>query len=439
LPEKSDLRTKHRWHNLVSINAYWLGTSYMWNSLHIIVLPILMLSYTESGKNTAYGLLTFLGLVVAMVVQPLSGALSDRTRHRLGRRRPWILVGTLIDMVWLLTMALAKRYWLVAVSYILLQFSSNLAHGPAQGLIPDLVPRERHGIASGIKNLCDIVGIICAALVAGYLMDGATPQTIASFAIIAGVLLTVLVVTCAGAAETPTQRVEAAHWRLSLENVKEILRVDWHAQRDYAHLLLSRFFMLLGMYSLQAFGLYYFRDALRLEAPARTMGTLIATVGVSILLISLPAGALSERWGRKKLSLLAFAMTGTGMVLFALTDNLRGIWGAGGLLGLGLGIFSSVNWAWATDLVPATEAGKYLGLSNLATVGAALTSRLFGPVVDLINARFSNAGYSLVFLLTAVGAILGIIMTLRVPETRLDAHVSPVSAVPTSAADLSRE
>ena len=162
----------------------------------------------------------------------------------------------------------------------------------------------------------------------------------------------------------------------------------------------------------------------------RTMGTLIATVGVSILLISLPAGALSERWGRKKLSLLAFAMTGTGMVLFALSDNLRGIWGAGGLLGLGLGIFSSVNWAWATDLVPATEAGKYLGLSNLATVGAALTSRLFGPVVDLINARFSNAGYSLVFLLTAVGAILGIIMTLKVPETRLDAHMSPVSAAP---------
>ena len=106
---KSDLRTQSRLYHLVAINAYWLGVSYMWNSLHVIILPILMLSYTESGKNTAYGLLTFLGLMVAMVVQPLSGALSDRTRHRLGRRRPWILLGTLIDMVWLLMMVLARR------------------------------------------------------------------------------------------------------------------------------------------------------------------------------------------------------------------------------------------------------------------------------------------------------------------------------------------
>jgi Na+/melibiose symporter-like transporter len=102
--------------------------------------------------------MTFVGLILAMIVQPLSGALSDRTRARWGRRRPWIAAGTLVDLLCLAIMALAGGYWALLVGYLLLQTSSNTAHGPAQGLIPDLVPAERRGLASGLKNLFDMAG-----------------------------------------------------------------------------------------------------------------------------------------------------------------------------------------------------------------------------------------------------------------------------------------
>ena len=80
---------------MLVLNAYWVGLSFMWNSLHPIILPAVLLNYVpDAKKNTYLGLLTFLGLILAMVIQPLSGALSDGWKSRFGRRRPLMVLGT---------------------------------------------------------------------------------------------------------------------------------------------------------------------------------------------------------------------------------------------------------------------------------------------------------------------------------------------------------
>ena len=77
--------------DLIVLNTYWLGLSFMWNSLHVIILPAVLLNFVpENLKNTYLGLLTFVGLVIAMLIQPVSGWLSDRWVSRWGRRRPLI-------------------------------------------------------------------------------------------------------------------------------------------------------------------------------------------------------------------------------------------------------------------------------------------------------------------------------------------------------------
>src|SRR3989339_319713 len=88
--------------DLLAVNAYWPGLAFLWNSLHLIVLPALLLEQVDpTRKNTALGLLTFAGLLLATVVQPLSGAISDGWTSRFGRRTPWILLGTAFDLVFL--------------------------------------------------------------------------------------------------------------------------------------------------------------------------------------------------------------------------------------------------------------------------------------------------------------------------------------------------
>ena len=90
----------------------------------------------------------------------------------------------------------------------------------------------------------------------------------------------------------------------------------------------------------------------------------------------------------------------------------------GCLIGLGMGIFTSVNWAWATDLVPPDEAAKYLGLSNLATAGASATSRLAGPIIDAVNARLANGGYLMLLLLAIVSVLVAIPITSHIDKER---------------------
>jgi MFS family permease len=152
-PQKLSLR------QLLTLQAYWIGLSFMWNSLHVIILPAVLLHLVpETYKNTYLGVLTTLGLLIAVIVQPLAGALSDRWTSPWGRRRPLIALGSVLDLPFLAFLGWAGGLGWLALGYIGLQLSSNLAHGPLQGLMPDVVPKEQHGRASGIKNLMDMGG-----------------------------------------------------------------------------------------------------------------------------------------------------------------------------------------------------------------------------------------------------------------------------------------
>jgi Na+/melibiose symporter-like transporter len=404
----------------LAISTYWLGLSFMWNSIHPILLPVLLLSFTEHAKNTAYGMLTFVGLVIALLVQPLSGALSDRTHHWLGRRRPWILLGSALNIGCLVMMVTARSLWVVGAAYVLLQFCSNLAHGPAQGLIPDLVPPTRRGIAAGLKNAFDMGGIILAATISGRVMGATTPRAGLMGILIIGVMVTATAITVKGARERSTAELETPMDQATLadQSLRALLTVDLSKHRDYGRLLLSRFFVLLGSFAVQSFALFYFRDILEIASPARAVGQMMAIIGISIVVTAYPAGALSERWGRKRLAMVACALAATGMGLLVVLRSPAALGGLGAMIGVGMGIFASVNWAWATDLVPQAEAGKYLGFSNLATAGSAAVARLLGPFVDLLNRWTPSAGYSMVFVLATLGALAGLLITLSIHDSR---------------------
>ena len=130
-------------------------------------------------------MLTFAGLVIAILVQPLSGALSDRWQSHWGRRRPLILLGTVFDFLFLAILGWAGGLSWLVLGYIGLQFSSNIAHGPLQSLLPDRVPVEQIGAASGVKNFLDMSGLVAAALVIGRFLDPAERPPVVAIAQVA--------------------------------------------------------------------------------------------------------------------------------------------------------------------------------------------------------------------------------------------------------------
>ena len=416
----------------VTMNVYWFGLAFLWNGLHPIILPALLLRMVpEALKNTYLGAMTFAGLVLAMLVQPLAGALSDRGRppvsapaasggaHRWsawGLRRPWMVAGTLLGLLCLAWMAAADTYWQLAAGYLLLQIVSNSAHGPAQGLIPDLVPEDRRGLASGLKNLFDMGGLVVTSLVAGQLMGGDNPSL--AFALIGGVLLVSTAVTVLDTPERPTA---ASDSRVATGDTRNLWRAA-RGHRAYAWLLFSRYLILLGIYAVQGFAQYYVRDWMGVPNAAEVTGNLLAAIGLALTVLVFPAGWLSDRVGRLRLNLLAGALAALGIFLLVFARSLLSLYLFGGLIGAATGVFLSVNWALAIDLIPAetdglpSSAGKYLGLSNLATAGAGATARLAGPLIDGVNALRpgSYLGYPAVFVLASVATLVGTVLLLRI-------------------------
>lgn len=416
------MSSRLRWHQYLSLSGVYLGFSFLWNSLHPIILPILLLTYgPEETKNTRLGVLTFFGLVVAMVVQPLAGALSDRTSGRWGRRGAWLVGGSAVALVGLFGLGTASRFWMLAASYLGLQMASNAALGPGNALIPDLVSPQERGLASGGKNLLEMAGIILAAAITGALMAGERPRVAANLVLVGAMVVAGLLVTLhnlLGRASTGA-RVPAEPRRGPSGLLRDLVRLSLGDHPGYVRLMWSRFWLILATYVLQAFGLYYLRDVMDLPDPAAAMGSLMISIGLSLTVVTLPAGALSERVGRRLPVALGCVLVMVSLALFlAVPANESLLRVLGVVVGAGMGMFMTVNWAWATDLAPAGEAGKFLGLANLASAAASALSRLMGPLIDALNRWRAEAGYSLVFVLAAAAAGVALYHAMRIPETR---------------------
>jgi MFS family permease len=400
---------------VVFINTYWVGLSFMWNSLHVIILPaVLLLMVPETLKNTYLGLLTFVGLIVAMVVQPISGAISDRWISPWGRRRPLILLGTAFDFLFLVFLGWAGGLVWLAFGYIGLQLSSNIAHGPMQGLMPDKIPEEQIGWASGIKNFMDMTGLIVSSLLVGRLVSPETRHPVGAISLVAVVLAACAAVTLIGVREQPFTGQETVRQR---ESLRDSFRIDWKKHRSYAWLIASRLFFLIAIYGIQVFAQYYVRDVLAVANPVKLTGDLLATITMTLVVFALAGGWLGDRLGHKIMSYIAIGIGGAGCLLLIWARTSGTLLAFGSILGIGIGLFLTANWALANELAPLEETGKFLGLTNLATAGAGAIGRLEGPFIDLLNNARPGSwwGYSGLFLLGAICMLVSAVFLAKIP------------------------
>ena len=185
-----------------TLNAYWFALSFMWNAMAPILLPTLVARLVpELQKGSALGALSALGLIIATIVQPAAGGWTDTRTTRWGKRRPYIVLGTLLDVVFLLAMVFSGDYLVLLVAYALLQIASNVAHGPYQAYLPELVPEDKRGKVTGVKLVFEMVGAIVTALAVGNLVGQG--QILAAFLAIIFFLLLTMALTARCVDERP--------------------------------------------------------------------------------------------------------------------------------------------------------------------------------------------------------------------------------------------
>ena len=378
------------------------------------------------SKNTYLGVLSFVGLAIAVLVQPLAGALSDRVRFLWGRRRPFILGGTVASVPFLIAAGVAPSYALLFLFICLLQFSSNSALGPYQALIRDLVPSQRRGAASGMKWLVETAGAMglmaVVGLLIGFYASGRNLVWIwASTGLLSVVLLAGAVVTSVSVREEVPPKTPGERQRGPAEPSGE-------AHPDFKWFLLSRFLIAIGGASLGTYAFFFLEDAVGIENPARALSILLPVIGITVLGVSYPAGLLADRIGRKPMIIAAGFVGGMTAVLLLAAQGMAAVIAIGVLAGIALGMFLGANWAMATDLVSERRAGQQMGYVNVAAAGGGGVARLNGFWIDRLNSGGSDLGYSVLFILCGILLVAGTFLILRVRSGELvERHDSPAA------------
>lgn len=435
---------------LGSLAAYWLGLSVLWGSVTTIVLPRLVERAAPAAiKTTALSVVAGLQALVAILVQPVSGAASDRIVTPWGRRRPFIVVGVTAQLVFLALLLLAGSFPLIVATVLLIELASNVAQGPYQGLLPDLVPPGRRGLASGLLGSAQLVGQVIGVAVAGILAvrgDLAAAIGFAGLAVALGAAATVLGVEeppptpglrpwAGGSGPSVAGLVRAVlrprSWAAPIRTMLlEVWGRDVLERRDYLWLLASRLAILMATGSLQPFVYFYLEDSIGLGPQASAaVAPLAALVAIVAVASAIPGGALTARWGRVRTVLVSALCGAVGAVLFALAPSYGVLFPIAVPFGVAVGVFLSADWALLVDLVPPDESGRYLGLSNTVTAGASvLAVAAGGPLADIVNGWSTGAGYRAVFLLAAVEFIVGAWCVTRVPEPPAEGSVRNAGA-----------
>ncbi|GAA3195967.1 MULTISPECIES: MFS transporter [Streptomyces] len=365
------------------------------------------------GKVGSYAWVSMMGAISGIVIAPLAGALSDRTTGRFGRRRPWLVIGSLVCMAALVGTGLQTTVTGVAVGSLVLSASFMVIGAGLSPVVPDQVPVEQRGVVLGWAMVPQ-----AGSLIAGGLLLGLVAGFPAQYLLMAALpLLILLFAFRMKDAPLPRRHRDPFSLRIFLRGY----RISPRAHPDFVWAMSSRFLMGLGYGTGTLYLPYFLEDVLHYEQlfPGRsTVDGLLIVIGVNcVATIStvVLSGWLSDRLGKRRM--LVF-LGGFTMAVAAIPLALAPTWTvtlvAAVVLGLGYGVYLAVDTALVTEVLPASaDRGKDMALANLMT---SLPYVLVPPIASVVLG--GPGGYRSLFLCSAGMSVLGAALVWKIRSVR---------------------
>lgn len=439
------VRPRMRAWQQAALSLYWFGSSAHWTAILITLLPLQAERIGGSAfKGTTLGQILAIGALLSMVVAPIFGAWSDRIRTRWGRRKPFVVIGTLGNVVGLFALAFIPSTpsalgWYV-LAYLWINLFNNLATAPYSALIPDVVPHDQRGAASGWLGLMTmlgnfvggITGILLAVLSTSY---GEARAITFAYLGLAVILTLSMIATVLTVHEPEPPEVPPFHWGTFMRGLIEPFR-----SRDFSWVFWTRFLVVLGTFTVQGFILYYAKDVvaggaehfdyrffgipLASDAASATSFFVLALLAGAII-SSLSAGQLSDRYGRKLMVYISGGLQALTVALLILQVNFSLVVLLGIVFGLGYGAYQAVDWALASDVLPSEDDyAKDMGVWHIAqTLPQSIATPVAGVLLDRFNAAGAangngTLGYTVIFSLAFIYFLLGTVLVRNVRGTR---------------------
>ena len=375
----------------------FFGLQFAWQMRLALSGPVL----EGLGSNpTIYGLISLAGPFSGMVVQPIIGALSDKTTSRFGRRRPYLLGGAILASLalWIFpnsgtivnsfgaAMAPVAGLILAGIMIWVIDACVNIAQGPYRALIPDVVPREQHAIANSYLSFAIGLGSVVAAATPPVLSKffGITMPIPAQFLMAAIAFTGAMIVTCMAIKEKqyiPEKKEEKAEEKQSfwtslkdfLTTSPEIVKIctlqffTWIG--TMCLLLYFTLFVVHNLYGVPDIitnGLDY--ESTRLSATNFAL-ICMALFNLVCFIVSIPIGILSTKFGNKNVHSFALLSMAISYVILGLAHTKVMVAFGIGLAGIGWASILALPFAMLSEYIKPGSEGSVMGIFNIFIAG----------------------------------------------------------------------
>jgi MFS family permease len=357
----------------------------------------------------AFGIMSGIAGVFALIVYPLAGALSDRTTSRFGRRKPWIVTGTVVFSIALTVLGLQTTFVGMGICWSLAIIGFCILTAALTATISDQVPVAQRGVVSGWIAAPQAIGLVLGLVI----VDELGLDTATGYLVMAGIVVVLVVPFLLVAPDVPLAEVDRP--KLTARSLLSGFWISPRQHPDFGWTLLSRVLVNVGNALGTTLLFFFLAHGLNREDPTGDLIVLSLVYVVFIIASSLLLGRWSDRIGRRKPFVIVSALfqaVAAGLLAFVPDFTVAVI--AGALLGIGYGAFLSVDQALATQVLPnAATRGKDLGIMNIATtVPQALAPLLGAWLVAAV------AGFSGLFVISAIATVLGALAVIPVKGVR---------------------
>ena len=407
--------------NVLNLGSFVFGITGVIICLVVVVAPykILEVMSAESinflgldlGKNGTLGLLLTSGVIVAAITQPIIGSISDRLNLKIGKRLPFILISGIGTSISLITIYFASSFYLLVGSWILIQFFANLGEGPANALLKDHVHESKFGTASGKFNFLRVAGALIALIGSLQFMNLYDNSDNKIFFFLAIIYLIFLTLVSTFWSFISLKNPDYSNSSQGENNVSKKTS-KW----DLAVVLIIFSVTLFSFTSLQSYALFLLSDVLEVENLSLMMTGVIIALGLSVGASIIPAGKLSDKYGRKSVLIYGGLIGCISCYLLIIfhTPIMVLLLCCG--IGLAVGSMFSAIWALTNDVISKDNAGSQIGLLAIGFLIAGLNARIAGILIDFLNNKVENLGYFSLLAIAGSCFILGPMATFLIKE-----------------------
>lgn len=365
-----------------------------------------------ADKATSLGLVLGVGGIFGLVAGPIFGVLSDGTRWRWGRRRPYLVIGLGFAAIGALILASASSVPMMVVGWAVTQLAISASSAALNPFMAEQVPAAQRGQAGALSGAGAAFAGVGASLIGSFL----TTDMLLLFMVPVAVFGVAAIVYIMAIPDRPAE--ESAQ----IGSILGVFKGLWFnpvKHSDFAFVWVGKLAMQFSFTFFSAYQLFFMLD--RLGLTAEQAGRQLAAVSglglVALVGATIASGFLSDRFGRRKPFIyIAAALIACGLILLSSADSIVVFAIGGVVMSVGTGTFNSVDLAMATDVLPEKgKAGKFMGIYFLS-------GSLGGTLAPMVAPAFLRIGsgdnYAVLFLAGACLAFIPALTAIRVRGVR---------------------